>query len=84
MTLMKENKLSLIKNKISFSHSLFRHSDDKHLTGIDIHNMHLSFGWDGVGYHKIIQRDGTVKMVGLSIGLALMLRVLIQSVLEYV
>ena len=59
---MKENKLSLIKNKISL---LVIHCsdtpDDKHLTGIDIHNMHLSFGWDGVGYHKIIQRDGTVE-----------------------
>ena len=59
---MRENKLSLIKNKISL---LVIHCsdtpDDKHLTGIDIHRMHLNFGWDGVGYHKIIQRDGTVE-----------------------
>ena len=26
-----------------------------------IHNMHLDFGWDGIGYHKIICRNGTVE-----------------------
>ena len=23
--------------------------------------MHLNFGWDGIGYHKIIRRDGTLE-----------------------
>jgi N-acetylmuramoyl-L-alanine amidase len=27
----------------------------------DIHEMHLSFGWDGIGYHKIINRSGLVE-----------------------
>ena len=22
--------------------------------------MHLNFGWDGIGYHKIITRDGNI------------------------
>ena len=35
--------------------------DDQNLTGIDIHKMHLSFGWDGIGYHKIIQRNGFIE-----------------------
>ena len=27
----------------------------------DIHQMHLNFGWDGIGYHKIILRSGKVE-----------------------
>ena len=23
--------------------------------------MHLSFGWDGIGYHKVIQRSGKIE-----------------------
>ena len=23
-------------------------------TAVDIHKLHISFGWDGIGYHKII------------------------------
>ena len=30
-------------------------------TATDIHKMHLGFGWDGIGYHKIIQRSGKVE-----------------------
>ena len=26
-----------------------------------IHNMHLGFGWDGIGYHKVICRNGTIE-----------------------
>ena len=54
--------MSLVKNKISL---LVIHCSDtpdhKNLTGMDIHQMHLGFGWDGVGYHKIVQRDGTIE-----------------------
>jgi len=32
--------------------------DDSNLNASDIHQMHLGFGWDGIGYHKIISRDG--------------------------
>ncbi|MBX2882392.1 MAG: N-acetylmuramoyl-L-alanine amidase [Granulosicoccus sp.] len=33
--------------------------DDETIGARDIHAMHLGFGWHGVGYHQIIQRDGT-------------------------
>ena len=35
--------------------------DRKNLTAADIHKMHLNFGWDGIGYHKIINRSGEVE-----------------------
>ena len=35
--------------------------DDDDLSASDIHEMHLGFGWDGIGYHKIIKRDGTIE-----------------------
>ena len=31
-------------------------------TAIDIHKLHLNFGWDGIGYHKVIQRNGIIEM----------------------
>ena len=30
-------------------------------TAIDIHKLHLSFGWDGIGYHKIILQNGQIE-----------------------
>ena len=36
-------------------------ADDDALTGRDIHQMHLGFGWDGVGYHRIICRNGVIE-----------------------
>jgi N-acetylmuramoyl-L-alanine amidase len=27
----------------------------------DIHCMHLNFGWDGIGYHKVILRTGKIE-----------------------
>lgn len=35
--------------------------DDEPLTARDIHAMHLGFGWHGVGYHRVINRDGVVE-----------------------
>ena len=35
--------------------------DDKSLSAIDLHEMHLGFGWDGIGYHKIIKRSGKIE-----------------------
>jgi len=35
--------------------------DDEPLTARDIHSMHLGFGWHGVGYHRVINRDGVVE-----------------------
>lgn len=50
----------LIPSKIEL---LVVHCSDtgNELTAIDIHKMHLDFGWDGIGYHKIILRDGTIE-----------------------
>ncbi len=31
------------------------------LNASDIHKMHLGFGWDGIGYHKIICRSGKIE-----------------------
>ena len=35
--------------------------DKKNIDSTFIHKMHLSFGWDGIGYHKIIKRSGKVE-----------------------
>ena len=33
-------------------------SNSENLNATDIHKMHLGFGWDGIGYHKVILRSG--------------------------
>ena len=33
--------------------------NDKPIGAREIQEMHLSFGWDGIGYHQVIRRDGT-------------------------
>ena len=35
--------------------------DNQTLTALDLHKMHLNFGWDGIGYHKIINRSGKIE-----------------------
>ena len=35
--------------------------DNKNLGAKDIHEMHLSFGWNGIGYHKVVLRDGSIE-----------------------
>ena len=35
--------------------------DHKNLTAFDIHKMHLGFGWDGIGYHKVICKCGKIE-----------------------
>ena len=35
--------------------------DEENLTASDIHLMHLGFGWDGIGYHKIILKNGNIE-----------------------
>jgi len=32
--------------------------NSENLDANDIHKMHLDFGWDGIGYHKVILRNG--------------------------
>ena len=36
-------------------------NDNQNLSAIDLHKMHLKFGWDGIGYHKIIDRSGKIE-----------------------
>ena len=33
----------------------------KNIDVTDIHKMHLEFGWDGIGYHKIVKRSGKIE-----------------------
>ena len=35
--------------------------NSKNLTALDIHQMHLDFGWNGIGYHKVILRSGEIE-----------------------
>ena len=35
--------------------------DNENLIAADIHKMHLNFGWDGIGYHKIIRKSGMIE-----------------------
>ena len=52
----------LINKKISL---LVVHCSDtnnnENLSAVDIHKMHLEFGWNGIGYHKIINRTGKIE-----------------------
>ena len=52
----------LINKKISL---IVVHCSDTanniNLSAVDIHKMHLGFGWDGIGYHKIIKRSGKIE-----------------------
>ncbi len=36
--------------------------DDEDMTASDIHQMHLGFGWHGIGYHRVIRRSGDLEM----------------------
>ncbi|MDE1463814.1 N-acetylmuramoyl-L-alanine amidase [Spartinivicinus poritis] len=35
--------------------------DSRDVSAADIHRWHLEQGWSGIGYHKIIKRDGTIE-----------------------
>ena len=52
----------LVVNNIKF---LVVHCSDtenrKNINALHIHKMHLDFGWDGIGYHKIINRSGKIE-----------------------
>jgi len=52
----------LYSNKII--HLIVHCSDtdnNKYLNASDIHKMHINFGWDGIGYHKVICRCGKIE-----------------------
>lgn len=35
--------------------------DDEAIGAPEIHQMHLGFGWHGVGYHRVINRSGEIE-----------------------
>ena len=35
--------------------------DNQNFSASDLHKMHLNFGWDGIGYHKVINRSGKIE-----------------------
>lgn len=35
--------------------------DTENIGAKEIHEMHLKFGWNGIGYHKVICRNGTIQ-----------------------
>jgi N-acetylmuramoyl-L-alanine amidase len=37
-------------------------ADDEPMGAPEIHDMHLGFGWHGIGYHRVINRDGAVEL----------------------
>ena len=56
---MEENKL-LLKEQIKY---IVVHCSDisGHDNAEDIHKLHLSFGWEGIGYHKVIKKNGEIE-----------------------
>ena len=36
--------------------------DDEPMGAAEIHDMHLGFGWHGIGYHRVINRQGVVEV----------------------
>ena len=35
--------------------------DHEDIGAIEIHKMHLGFGWNGIGYHKVIRKNGLIE-----------------------
>ena len=38
--------------KLSIGGTLLNTSDNEDIGAKEIHQLHISFGWDGIGYHK--------------------------------
>ena len=56
---MEKNKI-LLQTDIQFI--VIHCSDtDENDKAEDIHKLHLKFGWDGIGYHKIIEKNGNIE-----------------------
>lgn len=61
---MKKKKIENFLNPTEIKYIIIHCSDtpnNEKLTAIDIHKMHLNFGWEGIGYHKIICRNGIIQ-----------------------
>lgn len=55
-------KIKIMLNTYNIKYLVVHCSDtDNSLNARDIHKMHLEFGWDGIGYHKIICRSGKIE-----------------------
>lgn len=35
--------------------------DDQDIGAEEIHKLHISFGWDGIGYHKVVRKNGIIE-----------------------
>ena len=55
--------------------------DDEQIYAQDIHKMHLGFGWDGIGYHKLYAVTARSKMEDLNIGWGHMSKVTMKPAL---
>jgi len=63
MTHIIDNNLAML-NKENIKYLIVNCSDtpnEEELTATEIHQMHLGFGWDGIGYHKVILRNGEIQ-----------------------
>ena len=61
---MKDETNIILANKVNALVVHCSDTDDNNpLEAIDIHKMHLDFGWDGIGYHKVICRNGEIQNV---------------------
>ena len=58
---MKENKILNSANIKTIVVHCSDTPDNQQIKAVDIHEMHLGFGWDGIGYHKVILRDGIIE-----------------------
>ena len=61
MTLTQDRKMHEIKSVNTLIVHCSDTPDNANISAKDIHNMHIGFGWDGIGYHKVINRDGMVE-----------------------
>lgn len=55
MNFLTNNKIELLVVHCSDTDNEYQ------LNALDIHKMHLNFGWDGIGYHKVICRSGEIQ-----------------------
>ena len=51
----------LLKSKIKLLVVHCSDTDNNEELLLDIHKMHIGFGWDSIGYHKIICRNGKIE-----------------------
>lgn len=65
-----KDELNIVKTKYNWSSGLniinnpkilvFHHAAIKNITAEGIHELHKKKGWEGIGYHYFISKDGTI------------------------